>query len=270
MQSFSKAAAELNVTQAGIAQHVRNLESEIGLALVTRQGRGIDITPDGQGLARSLADGFQTIAKGVDTVRTAQENRPLCVTTTPAFATHWLMPRIGDFWARHPDIAVTLATSLDVNDLQRDGIDLAIRYGGGDWAGLSSERLTDGNYWAVVRPDKIAGLTVTCLRDVRELPWLLETTFAERQRLVEDQGIDFGTLNLTLMHTNSLVIAGIKAGLGVSIQPESLVEQDVETGVLAKICELNHPSFGYHIVTPPGTQSNKVKTFVRWLKAQVP
>ena len=178
------------------------------------------------------------------------------------------MPRIGDFWAKHPDVPVTLSTGLASVDLRRDGFDLAIRFGNGDWPGLQSERLSDGNFWAVVRPDMLAGATARCLADVRHLPWLLETEMAERRILAEQEGIDFDDLTLCLMHTNSLVIAGVQAGLGVTIQPRSLVEDEVRSGVLTKVCELGHPTLGYHIVRVPDLSSKTVTTLVNWLRHQ--
>lgn len=267
--SFTKAAAELNVTQAGVAQHVRGLEKELDVSLILRQGRGIEITAEGRSLAESLSEGFRTISDGISALRDTTLTRSLCVATTPSFATHWLMPRIGDFWGRHPDIPVTLATSIEVVDFKRDGIDVAIRYGHGQWAGTTSVRLTDGDYWVIAHPDLLGDRNVTCAPDVQDLPWLLDTSHEERTRLISDQGVDFDKVDITLMHTNALVIAGVKAGLGVSVQPKSLIEQDVAMGTLHKVCALSHPTLGYHIVTQTGRQSEKLNVFMRWLQRQI-
>jgi len=154
-QSFSQAARELNVTHAAIAQHVRALEAEFSESLIRRQGRGIATTPAGQALAEQLRAGFSVIAEGIQELRDQSPDRPLNIAVTPAFATNWLMPRIGEFWALHPDIALNINPSTKLVDLKGDGFDLAIRFGKGAWPGTSPEILTEGSFLVVAHPKLI-------------------------------------------------------------------------------------------------------------------
>ncbi|MGR3290440.1 MAG: LysR substrate-binding domain-containing protein, partial [Paracoccaceae bacterium] len=213
--NFSKAARELNVTPAAIAQHVRSLEAEFSESLLYRQGRGLALTPAGSDLAESLRAGFQEIAGGVDRLRASREKRPLKISATPAFANSWLMPRIGGFWKKHPEISIDINTSTDLVDMVRDGFDLAIRFGDGSWPGVSAEPLTSGEFWVVAHPDLISDRPLTCLGDVAHLPWLLEETMSELYSIVEREGIDFNKVNVTKFHTNSLVMSGVLSGLGL-------------------------------------------------------
>ncbi|NRB00645.1 MAG: LysR family transcriptional regulator [Rhodobacteraceae bacterium] len=266
--SFTQAAAELNVTQAAITQSVRGLERDLSEVLITRKGRGIDVTPKGRLLAESLREGFGQIAEGVEAIRAENEARPLRLSATPGFATHWLMPRLGDFWTRHPDIELSITPSTEVVDLRRDGFDMAIRYGSGHWPGTDAELLTDGDFWVVARADLVKDSKAECLEDAGRLPWLIEGQMQEGRELVEREGLDLDTVDLRLLTTNTLVLSAVNAGLGVSVQAKTLVEDDVRRGQLALICALNHENYGYYIVTIPGREARGLRTLTRWLRDQ--
>ncbi len=267
-QSFSKAARELNVTHAAISHHVRSLEAEFSESLIVRQGRGVAVTPTGLQLAESLQSGFSIIASGVEKLRSQSEDRPLNISVTPAFATNWLMPRIGEFWAKHPEISLNINPSIGLVDIRKDGFDLAVRYGDGRWPNVKSELLTDGDFWVVSHPDLVKGRTVNCLPDVVGLPWLMENNMMERKAIVEREGIDFQQIKLTLLNTNGLVLSAVTAGLGISLQPKSLVEREVEAGDLIKICELNQENLGYYMVVLPDRQPKGLRAFLSWLRAK--
>ena len=150
--SFSQAARELNVTHAAIAQHVRAVEAELGMSLLVRQGRGVVLTEAGARLADSLADGFGQIIAGVKAVRADVDSRPLSITATHNFVESLLMPRISQFWAKHPEIALSIVPSNKLVDLRRDGFDLGIRYGDGQWPGLETTHLLAADYTVVAAP----------------------------------------------------------------------------------------------------------------------
>ncbi len=264
--NFSHAARELNVTHAAVAQHVRALEAEFNESLLVRQGRGLALTEAGTQLARSLNSGFSEIAAGVDLLRARSANRPLNITVTPAFAANWLMPRMGGFWAKHPEIPISINPSIGIVDMARDGYDLALRYGDGNWPGVMSEPLTSGDFLVVARPDLIGDRTVDCLSDVADLPWLLEEYMMERRAIVEREGIDFAQVNVTFLNTNGLVLSAALAGLGLTVQPRSLVEDEIKSGTLVKICEISQPGIGYYMVTLSMREPRGLRQFQKWLR----
>jgi len=266
LHSFSKAARELNVTHAAIAQHVRSLESYFSETLAVRNGRGMAVTAKGAALANSLQSGFSTIADGVENLRRFSENRPLNISLTPTFAANWLMPRIGEFWGQHPDITVNLNPSIHLTDLAQDGIDMAIRYGRGNWQGLHSEVLTSGDYVVVVRPDLIKGRNYTCFQDLMDIPWLLENHLTERKTLLENEGINLETAKVSMLNTNELVLSALRAGLGMSSQPLALVEKEIEAGNLTKVCALKADGLGYYMVTRKGRETPALLLFQKWLR----
>ena len=131
------------MTHAAISQHIRYLEDFLTVKLAYREGNGMRLTPSGSDLSKALQDGFKTIAGGIRSVKADHEARPLQITLTPGFAENWLMPRLGSFWAEHPEVELSLNPSTKLVDLVAGDIDLAIRFGQGAWTSLLVE-----NWWA--------------------------------------------------------------------------------------------------------------------------
>ncbi|SMR72085.1 LysR family transcriptional regulator, glycine cleavage system transcriptional activator [Aliiroseovarius halocynthiae] len=265
-QSLSQAARELNVTHAAISQHVRKLEDELGEALLLRQGRGMALTDAGRLLADSLGAGFATIADGVEQIRQRGQDRPVQISVTPAFASHWLMPRIGAFWAEFPGVTVNINPSEELVDLRRDGVDLAVRYGNGEWPGVEAELLTDGEFVVVAHPDLVQGRKVQSLSDLVDLPWVMEAHMMERRRIVEKEGIDLDKVALTMMQTSDLVSSAVVAGLGVSVQPRSLIQLHLKSGAMVPLHRFRQTKLGYYIVTRPGSLTQNAHIFCKWLR----
>lgn len=265
-QNLSQAARELNVTHAAISQHVRRLEDELGEPLLLRQGRGMGLTDAGRLLAESLGQGFATIADGVDQLRRRGQDRAVQISVTPAFASHWLMPRLGSFWAEFPEIMININPSAELVDLRRDGVDLAVRYGDGNWPGVEAELLTDGEFVVVAHPDLVRGRRVNCLSDLVDLPWVMEGHMMERRRIIEEEGIDLDDVKLTTLQTSDLVSSAVAAGLGVSVQPRSLIEAQIKSGAVVSLHRISQLGLGYYIVTRPGAVTANTMTFRNWLR----
>ena len=155
-KSLSAAGRELNVTHAAVSQQVKSLETFLGLQLVVREGRGIALTPEGGQLFRGISSGFETIQDTVDELLHQDVGRPLNITMTPSFAISWLMPRINDFRLKHQDIELMLNPTAENIELKPGGVDLAIRFGRGDWPGLESELLFKTNF-VVVGATRLVG-----------------------------------------------------------------------------------------------------------------
>ncbi|CUH54151.1 LysR substrate-binding domain-containing protein [Shimia marina] len=266
-KSLSAAARELNVTHAAIAQHVRHLEAEFGQSLLFRAGRGVAPTEAGQQLAGQLNEGFGILSDAVHSLRQRQENRPLALSVTPSFAMNWLMPRIGAFWQAHPDIPVAITPSIALVDLKRDGFDMAIRFGNGDWPGVQSTPLTAGEFWVVAQPELLHAHGTQTLQEAESLPWLMEPHLMEWRRVVKEAGLDLDRVNITVLDSNELVLSATLAGLGVSVHPRSLVERDVGTGALTCLCALPTEGLGYHVLTVNGRDSPRLRRFAKWLHA---
>ncbi|MBF9034956.1 LysR family transcriptional regulator [Rhodobacterales bacterium HKCCE2091] len=276
LQSHSAAARELNVTHAAIAQHVRALEDRFGQPLMERSGRAMQPTAAGARLAADLARGFAEIAAGVRALDATTDAGPLALTTTRTFAENWLMPRLAGFWGEHPEIPLSISADDRVADLRRDGLHLAIRYGRGKWPGLEAEFLTAANTIVVASPSLAARLPggfepghPGSLAALTDLPWLIDESYAEFTAWMRSKGLEPRDLKATQLQSNALVLAGTRAGLGLSVQSTPLVEDDIAAGRLVMLSEQQDDDLAYFITTLPGVQPDRLKTFIRWLRRQI-
>lgn len=267
-KGYSGAARALNVTEAAMRQHVRGLEQTLGCSLVERRGRGLVLTENGQLLFASTAESFETLIRGVESLRAEHSNDPIRIAVTPAFAENWLMPRLAYFWTEHPDIEIELAPSLKLADLGTDGLDIAIRYGMGHWPACSAVHLASARYVVVARTDILKVSATDDLEELKSCPWLFETGRNEHRIWVEQRGIDFESDTNRFFPTNSLVISAARAGHGLSLQAKALVENDLATGALTEVYSEEPGSLGYYLVTR-GKLREPVRLFTEWLMHQV-
>lgn len=268
LTSYSAAARELNVTHAAIAQHVRRLEDHFGLPLMQREGQTMQPTADGHRLSRGLTDAFSKIAEISEDLLARDADRPLRIATTPSFAENWLMPRIGAFWAEHPDIRIEIAPSNELVDLRADGFDLAIRYGRGGWPGVTSEPLESAGHVVVAAPAVVDGRRITCVADLSDQHWLMHGVSTEERLWIRENGLDLDTVRTTNMLRGSMALQAVRAGHGVTIVPRAVAKRDLDSGALVALCEEIDSDLSYHILTRPDRLSPKLNTFMRWLRKQ--
>ena len=267
-ESLTKAAGELNVTHAAVSQHIKTLERDFAAKLLERRGRRMELTDAGRLLAHALSDGFGRIQEGVRAVRDLQETRPLSITTTPSFAENWLMPRMGSFWAAHPEIRVSINPGVGLMDLARDGHDLAIRYGKGDWPGYHVEKLVSARFYAVATPDFAARHALDDSSDLTGIPWFFEVLSGEHRRWAESQGLIGSDTEVSTFETLSLVMSAVRSGYGMTVSAQALVERDLEAGNLVALAQGGVDRLGYFILTPPTGASANAQKFIRWLKSK--
>jgi LysR family transcriptional regulator, glycine cleavage system transcriptional activator len=263
--SLSQAARALNVTHPAIAQQVRTLEEALGLPLVTRQGRGMALTPEGARLAAALSDGFATIATAVADLRANQADRPVRVSLTAGFAAQWLMPRLRDFWNRHPDIGVSLHPDPRLIDLRAEGVDLAIRYGDGKWPGLEATFLASARLAVAASPDLVLGNAPMTTTELAAADWVLARDWPEQDNYLRSLGLDPERLSRTDMTTEELAIAAARQGLGLVVESLALLEDDVTAGRLVVVHDSRDRLPAYFLVRAPGRLSPSARAFADWL-----
>lgn len=267
LRSFSQAARVLNVTHAAVAQQVRALEGELGRALVQRDGRGVSLTADGEHLAEALGEGFAAFLRGLEALRAGEADRPVRVTLTASFAAQWLMPRLRDFWDKHPDIGLSLHPDPRMVDLHRERMDLAIRYGTGDWPGVEATWLASARLVIAGAPDLIGDRTLQP-DDLRQMDWILSRTWPEQDNYLRNLGLVPEDLSRTDINSEEMAIAAARQGLGLVVESAALIQADVAEGRLRIVHESREKLPAYFIVTLPGPQRAAARAFLKWLKAQ--
>ncbi len=150
--SFTRAADELNLTQAAISRQIRLLEEDLGVKLFTRANRTVTLTPEGRDLQHTVSLALAHIANAAEQVRSTGGEHRLTVAADQSAATLWLMPKLSDFRRDNPDINVRLVVSDNDEDCMADHIDLSIVHGNGEWAGHDSTLLFGEDVFPVCSP----------------------------------------------------------------------------------------------------------------------
>jgi LysR family glycine cleavage system transcriptional activator len=261
------AGAKIGVTHAAISQQLRALEKHLGVALLDRSGRTLQLTGEGQVLADAVTLGFGAISRAVEDITGADAARPVQVSCTAMLASAWLMPRLGGFRQKHPDIDLMLNPSPLMVQLEPGGIDVALRFGRGDWPGLVSEPLIMSPMVVVAAPSLVEGRTIDTPADLTGLPWLEEAGVSEATRWLQRQGLDQTNQRGRVQVPGNLLLDGARDGQGVAVIVRHFVERDIEAGRLVELFEDDRRS-GYHIVTREGVLRPSAKAFVSWLRRQ--
>lgn len=269
LQNFSVAGRELNVTHAAVAQQVRALEAELGVELIYRQGRGLALTAEGARLAQAIGEGFRGIAQALAEVSTQAPGAPVRVTLTSAFAAQWLIPRLGEFWKAHPEIEISMHPDKRLVDLRREGIDIGLRFGNGKWPGLEAEFLTAADYVIVAAPELLQGHAALTPADLSAMPWVIEQDWPEALTWLKSYGLKPDAMNIAYIPNEELALSAARQGLGLHVEAEALVAQDVAEGRLMIVGRVHDDSLAYYIVTRPGPKRAELKTFIAWLKRSV-
>ena len=268
--SFTKAAEELNVTQAAVSHQIKALEERLGIELFRRTGRGLALTDAGRVYVPAVREAFDRIAEATQRLSESEEGGRLTVSTMHSFAASWLVPRLARFRARHPDIDVLIDAVDHLVQFSRSPVDIGIRYGRGDWPGVRAELLMTEDIFPVCSPVLLDGdhpLTEpaalrhhTLLHDDMKQNWEVWLSSAGLTGIDASAGLGF---------TNSrFVLQAAIDGLGVALARSTLVEDDLAAGRLVRPFALALPSeYAYYVASAPGDWDKpKVAAFRDWLK----
>ena len=273
--SFTRAAAELNVTQAAISHQIRRLEEQLGLQLFVRADRTLTLTRAAQDYLPAIRTAFEDLHTATDRLRRRGGDKVLTVSTTPSMASKWLVPRLGAFQDAHPGIEVRIGTGTRLVDFRRDDVDIAIRYGGGSWPGVRAEWLMEVDIFPVCRPTL----------DTPTHPLRQPSDLAHHTLLHVDQYPDEWQLWLTaaglpgdlsrrpgLTFDQSIVaMQAAMEGLGVALGRTPVADADLAAGRLIRPFDLTLPAeAGYYIVTPEhGDETQELALFRAWIMRSI-
>jgi len=267
--SFSAAGRELNVTHVAVGQQVRRLEEHLGAALMIRNGRGLELTPDGAWLARRLVESFDGIRAAFAEFTAVAEDRPLRVTLTPMFAANWLMPRLADFRAAYPEIELMLNPSPERTDLWRENFDLAIRFGLGDWPGLEVEPFIPSGFVVIAAPGLVSRTWVSNPADLARLPWVLQQGTDEFDVWLAAHGVQVSDKHDVTHLPGYMVLDAARDGQGIALASRILVEEDLRSARLVALFDdggYGSQNTGYYLVRRAGPMRASARRFIRWLK----
>jgi LysR family glycine cleavage system transcriptional activator len=269
--NFTRAAEEMHVTHGAVSQRIKGLEEHLGTPLFRRSGRGILLTDEGRRLLERVQAAIGEITEGVEAIRPNDADRVLTISTVPCLAAYWLLPRLADFNEHHPDMQVNIRATLSLTDFSRDGVDMAVRFGPGKWAGLISIKLRDEELVPVCSPTFQHGRLPRVPADLLKMPLL----HSERQPWsiwFEAVGVDYRDAGRGPRYGDeNLLLPAAMGGLGVALARASLVEAELASGRLVRLFSRSVPTrYSYFIVYPPrSASSGKIQVFQEWLLEQV-
>ena len=266
--SFTAAARELNLTQGAVSKRIIALEELLGVPLFARQGHAVVLTDAGRSYAKEVRRALEIVMAASLRVLTNPDGGTLELAVLPTFGTRWLMPRLGDFLARHPRIQVNVTTKLAPFDFRLAGLHAAIHYGKPNWPHAECTYLMGEQVTPVCSPGFKARHAIDEPADLLDLPLLHITSragawtawFAGQGLTCEDPG---GMAFEQFLTAAQAAVADI----GVALLPRFLVEYEISRGEL--VVAVDRPfrsSFGYHLAVPRDrARALPVVAFRQWL-----
>ncbi|MFT6945017.1 MAG: LysR family glycine cleavage system transcriptional activator [Yoonia sp.] len=272
-ESIKIGAAELCVTPAAVGHQIKGLEHELNTPLFWRRTRKIELTEKGRALSEHVGRALDAIEHAVAQASTPDLTGTLEITIAPFFGNRWLLPRLPDFYKQHPGIKIKPSLSFDYVDLGKFGFDAAVRYGAGDWDGMTC---------ALIFNDVVSPVCAPQLINNRPLPLaaqdILDLPLACGVRWREDWLAWACASGVSLSHPENIVEYESRAfmfdaalsGQAVILADLRMTAADVAAGSLVRLSsvEVARPQ-GIYVVSQTTPNPNpRLQVFTNWLKKQ--
>jgi len=276
--SFTKAAAELHVTQGAVSQQIKQLEASLGFPLFHRGTRGLTLTEKGEELAATAESAFRRLFDKIDELRLKEEGGILTVTVSPSLAVKWLIPRLGRFHQRHPEVDLRIRPDPTLVDLlsESDSVDMAIRFGQGPFPGLVAVPFMHETVFAVASPDLLAkGPPLRHPRDLAGHTLLHSESVRLEVNSMANWEVWLALLNVTgvsprlgpTFPSSYMLLQAAIHGQGVALTWAALADDDLRAGRLVRLFDraLEGSMSYFALTTPAAARKPKVLAFRDWL-----
>ena len=269
--SFTRAAEELCVTQGAVSHQVKALEAELGIKLFNRERQRLIITDAGRDYLAVVRDALDRVAMGTERLVQRQSSGMLTVSTSPDFAAKWLVHRLGHFAEAHAGIDLRVSAAMHHVDFTREDVDMAVRHGDGNWAGLDAVQLSAEQLFAICSPKLMSGRRLARPADILKFPLIHLDSRADWTKWLRVAGIsDDNVRHGPVLNRASMVIDAAINGQGIALARTTLAAWDLINGRLVRpFAEALRLSKTYWIVCPKATSNvPKIVTFRDWLLAE--
>jgi len=279
LRCFTRAADELALSQGAVSQHIRALEQQVGELLFVRTSRGVEPSAASQALALQIRQGLTVLDRAFAQMPgrpprdgLAARRQRLHISVLPAFAARWLIPRLDDFAALHPEIELEIEASAALARLDAsDGIDAAIRYGGGSWPGMTAQHLMDEVLFPVASPGYRHGRLPARPLDLGECT-LLRQSVQPWTPWFQAAGLDLVEPEAGILFSDTaLAVQAAIAGQGILLARRSLVADDLRAGRLVRLWTHQIVDVHAHYLVWPISSSRleAIGRLQHWLVGQV-
>ncbi|ARS27228.1 LysR substrate-binding domain-containing protein [Sphingomonas sp. KC8] len=266
-RSYSRAAEELGITHGAISHRIRELEARLGTIMFERRGNSMEPTLAARRLLPTLRQSLDLIA-GLFPAPSAAHRQVLRVGLLPSFAAHWLVPRLDAFHATHPDVAVALAPTLETSRFGQGGVDVAIRYGNGQWPGLRVEHLIGDRLFPACAPGYRTRMHIEGPDDFNRCR-LLSNSWQSWTPWFRRAGVNMPEPSDPAPFDDAgLMIDAAIAGHGIALVRQVIAHDAITDGRLVRLSPIDIPFVGgYHYVQPMHAtpKAHAIDTFGIWL-----
>ena len=249
--SLREAADRLGVTRSALSHRIAELEKSLGVALVHKAGRNLVLTEDGERLLGSVGDALDRIDAAMQPF---QRNRgQIRLSTVATFASHWLIPRVAEFQAQHPQIEVVISTTTRAVDLRVEDFDCAIRHGRGAWKGLAATLLFEETLMPIAAGAVAGRISSNTRQGWRGIPLIrARSRFMDWTRwLKADRALADKPAKWLTVETRAQALDAAIAGAGIALMDMAYIGPQVAEGRLKMLAERPlQLQTGYYFVHP--------------------
>ncbi len=272
--SFTRAASELNLTQAAISKQIKLLEQQLGEPLFQRKARSLVLTRVGTAYLPKVRDAIEMLAEGTYEVFGDRRSDVLTVRVTIGFSVGWLAPRLADYYQKHPDRPLRIVSSVWNDAFNRERFDLDIRYGHGDWPGFRADRLTWDSLIPLCSPALLQGDAPLRVPDDLQHHDLLHVMGFDEGWAVwlKAAGVPDFSVGPGLQFDSTLITYEVAAqGLGVALGRSSISERERLSGRLVPPFDLAVPiDEAFYLISPADVATHPhAEYFRQWLLEEV-
>jgi LysR family glycine cleavage system transcriptional activator len=271
--SIWRAAEELNLTRSAVSHQLRFLERDLGFDLLTRDGKGVMLTPQGKRYAADVRKALMLIGDAAAQYGDRGIRGSLTVSCTPGFASFWLCTHIAEFKQLYPDVSLRIVTPARLDDVSNPDADAFIAYGHGDWPRCSVELLSAVEFTPLCSPallNQIGGLGAPL--DVFRAVLLHLDDHEDWIRWFAAAGVATPDLNQGVVFSDmNLVLAAALANQGIAMGDELTCRQSLDAGRLVRPYDLAIRSArAYYFVIDHHRSGNAaVHALSDWLKSRL-
>lgn len=279
--NFTRAANEVGLTPAAVSYQIKEIEDQLGIVLFTRSSRRIQLTPAGAVLLDATTDALDTLQRAVSRARRmTRGSANLRVSLSARFATNWLLPRLPRFNLAHPEIALAFDISDEIREFDTDDIDVAIRFGTGNYEHARSDRLFNTVIVPVCSPALLnSGPPLKTPRDLFHhtlcyVDWKTEGMVWPNWRMwMASAGIDnFDDSRCIGFSDSSYVVQAVIESGAVGLADLDMIESDLAQGRLVRLFDIGvgvAPEYAYHLVYPErNNQNSSIVALREWMLSE--
>ncbi|MEQ1771273.1 MAG: LysR substrate-binding domain-containing protein [Devosia sp.] len=273
LKSFTKAAAELGMTQAAVSYQIKLLEERVGAPLFLRRPREVALTEAGEWLAPRTSEAFEQLREAFARFGETDQST-LTVNTMHTFAAQWLAPKLGGFQLRYPQIAVRLETTTRLVDFAREEVDVVVRSGKGVWPGLTALKLVDVTFTPMVSPQlaaSVGGLKTP--EDLLKVPLIdpLDPWWDEWLEVHQLPKSALKRENAPIISIQSITASSAMAGHGAALLIPEFFQLEIAAGrLVAPYPAISNDGNGYYLAYPESRRNvPKIKAFRDWIAGEI-